>query len=278
MNKKYIIFIILLSIISLLIFGCSSQKATQGSSTQNQQDQSLEKIKEKGKFIVGLDDTFPPMGFRDKNGEIVGFDIDLAKEVAKRMGVEVEFKPIDWAGKVLSLNSGDIDVIWNGLTVTPERKKQILFSKSYIISDQSIIVAADSDINSKSDFKGKIIAAQAGSSSYDLVTADQEIMAMIKGGQVKQYSKYTEALMDLSAGRIDAVIIDEAVGRYYMSQKPEEYKMLKDNFGSQEYSIGFRMQDQAFKNEIDKILAEMIEDGTAAKISEKWFGKDIIAK
>ena len=284
MRKKLTIFTILLLMALLLAFGCSSKessvggKNSEGQVTEAQGDDSLEKIKEKGKFVVGLDDGFPPMGFRDEDGNIVGFEIDLAKEAAKRMGVEVEFKPIDWAGKVLSLNSGEIDVIWNGLTVTPEREKEILFSKPYIDNNQVIIVAEDSAIENKADLKEKVVASQAGSSSYDIVTADAEVMDRIKGGEVKQYGQYTQALMDLSAGRVDAVVIDETVGRYYMTQKPGEYRMLEDNFGTEEYSIGFKMEDKAFKDEIDRILAEIIEDGTAVKISKEWFGEDILAR
>lgn len=273
MKKKLTLLTIVLLIVSVFTLGCAGEEATAGEG-----DKSLENIKEKGKFVVGLDDGFPPMGFRDDNGEIVGFDIDLAKEAAKRMGVEVEFKPIDWAGKVLSLNSGEIDVIWNGLTVTPEREKEILFSKPYVLSDQVIIVADDSDIKTKADLEGKVVAAQSGSSSYDIVTADEEIMNMIKGKEVKQYGQYTQALMDLSADRVEAVVIDETVGRHYISQKPGEYRILEDNFGTEEYSIGFRKEDKAFRDEIDRILTEMIEDGKAVKISQDWFGEDILAR
>lgn len=284
MKKKLTIFTILLLAVSLLVFGCNSKESSSGGKTsegevaETQGDDSLAKIKERGKFVVGLDDGFPPMGFRDEDGNIVGFDIDLAKEAAKKMGVEVEFKPIDWAGKVLSLNSGEIDVIWNGLTVTPEREKEILFSKPYVYSDQVIIVAEDSAIENKTDLKGKVVAAQEGSSSYDIVTADTEVMDMIKGREVKQYGQYTQALMDLSASRVDAVVIDETVGRHYLTQKPGEYRILEDNFGTEKYSIGFRMEDKTFRDEIDRVLAEMIKDGTAVEISKKWFGEDIFAR
>ena len=128
-------------------------------------DQSLEKIKAAGKYIDGLDDSYPPMGYRDEKNEIVGFDIDLAREVASRLGVEVEFQPIDWDSKELELNSGKIDCIWNGMTITDERMENMFFAKPYIANQQIIIVPAASGITSVAQLEGKVIGLQKGSSS-----------------------------------------------------------------------------------------------------------------
>ena len=123
-------------------------------------DDSLSFIQDKGTFVLGLDDSFPPMGFRDSDGEIAGFDIDLAAEVCKRMGVELVLQPIDWDSKILDLNSGDIDVIWNGLTITDERKEKISFSKPYLANRQIVIVKAGSGINRKADLAGRKSASR----------------------------------------------------------------------------------------------------------------------
>ena len=176
-------------------------------------DNSLKDIKEKKELIIGLDDNFPPMGFRDKSGEIVGFDIDMAKEVGKRMGVKVTFKPVEWDGIILSLNNKDIDAIWNGLTITDKRKEQIAFSKVYLQNKQIIIVKSKSNISSKSDLKDKTVGLQMGSSSETALAKDSQLTNSLK--EVKKYSNNTEALLDLNADRIDAVIVDEVVGRYY---------------------------------------------------------------
>lgn len=179
------------------------------------EDKSLETIKAKGKFIVGLDDSYPPMGFRDDKNEIVGFDIDLAKEVAKRIGVEVEFQPIDWDSKELELNGGKIDCIWNGMTITPERIANMFFAKPYIANQQIIIVPAASGITEKAQLEGKVVGLQKGSSSLEALTSDPV------GEKVKEIVEYPDnvsAYMDLQAGRIDVFVVDSVVGRYVISQ------------------------------------------------------------
>lgn len=184
-------------------------------STVPADDKSLENIKSKGKFIVGLDDSYPPMGFRDEKNEIVGFDIDLAREVASRMGVEVEFQPIDWDSKELELNSGKIDCIWNGMSITDERIENMFFAKPYIANQQIIIVPASSGITSKAQLEGKIIGLQKGSSSLDALNADP-VSAKVK--EVVEYADNVSAYMDLQAGRIDVFVVDSVVGRYVISQ------------------------------------------------------------
>ena len=178
-------------------------------------DKSLEAIKSKGKFVVGLDDSYPPMGFRNDKNEIVGFDIDLAKEVASRLGVEVEFQPIDWDSKELELNSGKIDCIWNGMTITPERIENMFFAKPYIANQQIIIVPSNSGITTKAQLEGKTIGLQKGSSSLDALNADP-ISKKVK--EVVEYPDNVAAYMDLQAGRIDVFVVDSVVGRYVISQ------------------------------------------------------------
>jgi polar amino acid transport system substrate-binding protein len=239
-------------------------------------EDSLAEIKEKGTMVVGLDDSFPPMGFRDESGEIVGFDIDLAKEAAKRIGVDVEFKAVDWDGVILSLKNGMIDVIWNGLTITPEREESIDFSQPYLENSQSIVVQADSEIETKADLAGKTIGIQLGSSAVSAVESEPEVMATFE--ELRKFSNNTEALMDLQTGRIQAVVLDVIVGRYYMSQRPGQFKVLEDDFGGEQYGVGVRDGADSFREALNSALDEMIADGTAAEISEKWFGEDIVLK
>ena len=240
-------------------------------------DKSLEQIKAKGVFVVGLDDAFPPMGFREKgSNEIVGFDIDLAKKAAEKLGVKVEFKPVAWDGIILSLNKGDIDVIWNGLTITPEREKQIAFSRPYLDNRQIIVVKTASKVQAKADLKGKTVGLQLGSSSENALKADVETSKIVK--DVKKYSDNQLALLDLEAGRVDAVIIDEIVGRYNIAKKPGVYRVLADNCGTELYGVGLRKNDASFTAALDKALDEMKKDGSADAISKKWFGESIIKK
>ncbi len=262
--KKYLCFLfVLLSF--LLVFGCKKSKSTE--------DTSLKDIKDKGFFIVGMDDSFPPMGFKNDFNDIVGFDIDLANEVAKRMGVLAKFKPVDWSGVILSLEKGDIDVIWNGLTITDERRAKIGFSKPYLRNRQVLVVLPNSSITSKNDLSGKIIGLQLGSSSEIALTNSINIYNNLK--EVKKYSDNVEALLDLQLKRVDAVLLDEIVARYYILKKPE-LVVLEDSLGDEEYGVGFRKGDTSFINEVNRILDEIKVDGSGEEISKQWFGVNIL--
>ncbi|MBW5400441.1 amino acid ABC transporter substrate-binding protein, partial [Brachyspira pilosicoli] len=199
------------------IFAISCSKTQTQNTEVSSADNSLQKVKENGKLVLGLDDTLAPMGFRDDNGEIVGFDIDLAREVANRLGVELEAKPIDWSSAILSLKKGDVDVIWNGFAVNESRKQQVNFTKPYLYNRLMIAKYSDrDDINSKEELKGKIVGVQSGSSNYETLVNDP-VSKEIK--EIRQYDSYVNAFLDLEAKRIDAVIVDEIVARYYISKE-----------------------------------------------------------
>ena len=226
------------------------------------------------KLIVGLDDNFPPMGFRDEKNELVGFDIDMAKEVAKRANIEVQFKPIDWNAKEAELLGKRVDALWNGLTILEERKEKILFSDPYMVNKQIIIVKAGSPIKAKADMAGKIVGAQEGSSAVTAMEKDKGLSSSFK--ETKLFGDNIAALMDVETGRLDAVVVDEVVGRYLVNKKPESYVVLAEDFGTEEYGVGFRKDDEATRNKVNDVLTEMKKDGKAAEIAQKWFGADVI--
>jgi len=264
-------------IIKLLCLLTATVFLASGCGTKKSDDKSLEQIKAKGFFIVGLDDQFPPMGFRGQdNNEIVGFDIDLAKEVAKKLGVKVEFKPVAWDGIISSLNKGDIDVVWNGMTITEERKKNIDFSKAYLNNRQIVMVTDDSAITTLDMIKGKIVGLQLGSSSEAALNGKPDIANNLK--ELKKYENNTLALMDLASKRIDAVVVDEIVGRWSMAKKPGVYKVLKEDLGPELFGVGIRKSDVTFREAFDKALDAVKSDGTGAAVSKKWFGEDILIK
>ena len=190
--------------------------------------------------------------------------------------MEVTFKPIDWSAKEAELNGKRIDVLWNGLTITEERKANILFTKPYLENRQIIVVPENSPIKVKVDLNGKVIGVQDGSSAVDAVNKDAETAKSLK--EMKKFSDNVTALMDLSAGRLDAIVVDEIVGRYYVAKKPGEYRVLEENFGTEDFGVGTRKDDTELMGKIDKALADMKAAGTAAEISNKWFGKDILKK
>ncbi len=228
------------------------------------------------KMVIGLDDNFAPMGYRDANNEIIGMDIDLAREACKRAGMEVEFKPIDWGAKEAELKSKRIDAIWNCFTVNPDREKVYGLSKPYINNSQLIVVPKGSDIKTKADLKGKIVAVQDDSTGSYLLEqpSNKDLTASLK--EVRKYPDFAAVYMELDNKRVDAAIVDAVLARgYYDKKKPDTYEILPESMGDEVVAIAFRKDDQDFKERIDKAMDEMKKDGTCKKISEKWMGADI---
>lgn len=226
------------------------------------------------KVVIGLDDNFPPMGFRNEKNELVGFDIDMAREAAKRMGVQVEFKPIDWNAKEAELIGKRVDALWNGLTITEKRKQNIAFTSPYMQNHQIIIVKRGSPIGNKTGLVGRIVGAQDGSSAVDAIEADAKVSKSLK--QLKKYGDNVTVLLDLDAGRLDAAVLDEVVGRYYVAKKPFAYVVLEEDFGTEDYGVGLRKEDTALQEKLSAALESMKKDGKAGQIAKTWFGKDII--
>lgn len=274
MKKIFAAFLAAASMATLFA-GCQTQDGDGMENTDTAvagEDNSLNSIKEKGKFILGLDDSFPPMGFRDENNEIVGFDIDLAKEVTSRMGVELVVQPISWDSKEMELNSGNIDCIWNGMSINDDRKEAMNLSEAYLRNDMVFVVLDSSAYNSQADLAGKKVAVQNGSSAQEILEGSE-----FKGqaGEIIGYDDNVTAFMDLDANGVDAVFLDSVVANYFITSKNKPYRILSDVLYEEEYAIGFRKNDQALRDEVQKILSEMKADGKIDEISTKWFGSDI---
>ena len=241
-------------------------------SKTNEKGDSLERIYDKGSLILGLDDSFPPMGFRNENNEIVGFDIDVAKEVSERLGVELILQPISWAAKEQELNSYNIDCIWNGMSVNEERKKSMCLSLPYLENNMSFVVKSDSNINKLNDLKGKVIGVQSGSTAEEILN-ESEIYSEVK--DIITYTENITAFMDMEINQIDCVFLDNVVANYYITSNNKQYRILQDGLQDEEYAIGFRKQDESLCNKVNEILIDIKKDGTLGEISKKWFGKDI---
>lgn len=269
MVKKFFLLAILL--VTMVLTGCGG-----GADNKPAADKPAETPEAK-KIVVGLDDEYPPMGFKDENNQIIGFDVDLAKEAAKRLGTEVEFKAIDWNSKEAELKSGRIDVLWNGLDITEERKQNMLFSDPYMDNRQIVFVrkGEDQGIAAESDLAGKSIGTQAGSTAENYITGNSALKDSFK--DFKTYGDYISAFMDLENGRLDAVICDEIVGRYYISKHPEKLDGLDVTVGPvSEFGIAFAKENTELRDKVQKAFDEIVADGTAKKISEQWFEKDLI--
>ena len=253
--------------------GTSESSTAASSVATSSTDTSWEKVKEKGEFVLGLDESFPPMGFRDDNNEIVGYDIDLAKEVASRLGVNLKLQPINWNSKDLELNTGNIDCIWNGFTIKEDRKVNILFSDPYMKNQQVLVVMADSAYNTQADLAGKTVALQATSSASDALNSKADFKASLK--EVIELPDNTKCLMELQTKNVEAVAMDEIVARYFVQMKGDKYRILDEGLAAEEYGIGFRKADIQLMTKVNDTLKDMAKDGKIAEISNKWFGKDI---
>lgn len=247
--------------------------ATEADETDDEAVVADENSELKDKYIMGLDDTFAPMGFRDESGEIVGFDIDLSQAIAEEIGFELEYQPIDWTMKESELNGGKIDFIWNGYSITEARQKEVQFSTPYLENRQIIVVMADSDIETKEDMAGKIVTVQGLSSAIDAMNKEPDVVESF--GEIVEYPSNNECFTDLEAGRADVMVVDEVLARYYMNQQGEEkYRVLKDDFGEEEFGIGMRKEDTALVAAINEALEKVKEDGTFDEIYGTWFSEN----
>ena len=273
MKKFLAVMLVSVLAVSLILSGCGSTPSTTTptSTPASGADDSLQKIKDKGTIVVGLDVAFPPMGFQDENNEIVGFDVDMAKAVGEILGVKVELRPIDWKSKELELKSGKVDLLWNGYTITDERKKEVLFSNPYLKNKQIIIVKNDSSIKAKADIVSGKVGLQTGSTAEDAIQADA-IFDQIKDN-LMMYDDNNTAMMDLEAGRVSSVVVDEVVGKYYLSQNTGKYRILDEDFGDEEYGVGFRLEDKALRDAVQEAIDTLKTNGKGAEISTKWFGQ-----
>lgn len=258
-----------LAIVSVLLItaiAASGQK-------ESGEDLSLQNIIDKGTFVLGLDDSFPPMGFRDENGEIVGFDIDVAREVAARLGVELVPQPIDWNAKEQELATGNIDCIWNGFTVTPEREAVMSFSEPYVKNAQVVVVRSDSPVNTLSDLAGGAVGVQAGSSAQIAIDDTEGFRESLD--EVVEFKENLTALMDLEIGGVDAVVMDLLVANDNINRSGKDFRILDETLTEEEYAIGFRKNDIALRDAVNAQLEAMAADGSLAEIAVKWFGADI---
>lgn len=241
--------------------------------SQTATDDSLQKVLDSGVLKMGLDDSFPPMGFRQEDNTIVGFDIDVATEVAKRMGVKLEPVVVNWKANIMELDAGNVDCLWNGFSIDKDREEKTNLSIPYMNNRMIFVVLEKSNYDSLASLEGKKIGIQNGSTAQKLISTSE------LNGKITQmdFEDNVTAFMDLEAGTIDALFVDEVVADYIISQKPEgTLRKLPDGLSEEQYAIGFRKEaSDSLKNKVEETLLEMKADGKLAEISTKWFGKDV---
>ena len=220
-------------------------------------------------FKHGFDLDYPPYSYRDDEGNVGGFDVEMAQAVCKYLGWEYEAVPFNWDAKDAELNAGSCDCIWSGFTVNG-REDDYTWSKAYSDNTQMIMVKEDSGIEKLSDLAGKVVGVQTATSAYDLLN-DEEGQAELSGSfaSLEVFETYTIAFNDLKAGAIDAIAIDVTSGNYLMSGE-EGYKFLDEALGSEQYAIGFRKGDEELCKKVEEALDALVADGTYDEIGKKY--------
>lgn len=279
--KKRFVSAALAAVMALSMTACGSSNSaaeTTAADKEAAESQAEETTAEEAKttdggtLIVGFDQDFPPMGFVGDDGEYTGFDLELAQEVAKRLGLEYKAQPIAWDSKDMELESGNIDCIWNGFTMTG-REDDYTWTEPYMANQQVFVVANDSDINSQADLAGKIVEVQADSSAEAALKEAPELTATFK--ELLTTADYNTAFMDLEQGAVDAIAMDVIVAGYQIQQRNADFKILDDSLSEEEYGVGFKKGNTELRDKVQSTLEEMAEDGTLQEVSEKWFSKDV---
>ncbi len=279
--KKRFVSAALAAVMALSMTACGSSNSaaettvadTEAAESQAEETTAEEaKTTDGGTLIVGFDQDFPPMGFVGDDGEYTGFDLELAQEVAKRLGLEYKAQPIAWDSKDMELESGNIDCIWNGFTMTG-REDDYTWTEPYMANQQVFVVANDSDINSQADLAGKIVEVQADSSAEAALKEAPELTATFK--ELLTTADYNTAFMDLEQGAVDAIAMDVIVAGYQIQQRNADFKILDDSLSEEEYGVGFKKGNTELRDKVQSTLEEMAEDGTLQEVSEKWFSKDV---
>ena len=292
MKKRAVSVILSAAMVSAVLAGCGSKSAkTQpaadttaesvdsgdetaedSENTENANAETTDVSKTEGTFTVGFDQDFPPMGFVGDDGEFTGFDLEMAAEVAKRLNLAIAYQPIAWDAKDMELDAGTIDCIWNGFTMNG-REDDYEWSKPYMKNNQVFVVRGDSDITSEADLAGKNVEVQTDSSAEAALNDNSELTATFAA--LTPVADYNTAFMDLESGAVDAIAMDDVVASYQITSRKADFKVLDDVIAAEEYGIGFKKGNTELRDKVQATLEEMAADGTAAKISEKWFGKDI---
>lgn len=264
--KRYLAVLLSVVLAVGVMTGCSTKKAGENAS-------KTEGTSEKTQLIVGFDAEYPPYGYMDADGNYVGFDLDLAQEVCDRNGWDLVKQPIDWDAKDMELNSGSIDCIWNGFTMTG-REDKYTWSDPYVDNSIVFVVLGDSDINSKEDLAGKVVVTQADSSALTALTNeednDENLALAASFASLEQVADYNTAFMNLESGMVDAIAVDIGVAQYQLNSRGDLFRKLDEPLSTEQYAIGFKLGNEELRDKVQATLYEMVDDGTFAKIAENY--------
>ncbi len=253
--------IVLLVLTMFLLTGCGQDKAEDG----------LSRVENAGTISFAMSGGYPPFNFYNESNELVGFDVDVAREVASRLGVT--FKPVttEWSGIIEGLRSGVYDGILGSMAVTPERQKVVDFSVPYYYSGAQVLVHEDSSYESAQEMQGKTIGLVTG-------TTFEEDAKKLGAGEIRLYKDDTQTLMELGNSVVDGVITDRVVGVNAMNSGKFSVRLLGSPLRGEAIAVAFRKEDQTLRTAVDKTLTAMHDDGTLSRFSRKWLNVDVTVK
>ncbi|EEU30013.1 ABC transporter, substrate-binding protein, family 3 [Limosilactobacillus coleohominis 101-4-CHN] len=256
----------------MMLSGCESV-----TKRANHQD-TWSRIERRHKVIIGVDDSFVPMGFRQKNGKLVGYDVDLARAVFKQYGIKADFQTIDWSMKETELKNGTIDLLWNGYSVTPQRQKKVAFSRVYLLNKQILVTKKSDHINNFQEMTGKTLGVQNGSTGMTMLDEYPRLLKdRIKDHKPVLYDTFPNAFIDLNANRIQGILMDEVYADYYIQHQPDRNAYAtysSSKMPADKFAVGMRKGDRTLRQKVNQGLGRLQKNGELRKINEKWFGKD----
>ncbi|MCI8704103.1 MAG: amino acid ABC transporter substrate-binding protein [Anaerotignum sp.] len=258
--KKYLALFLTMAMSVTMLAGCGGGEQPAQDNVETPADSA-----ERTTFTIGFDAEYPPYGYRTDAGDYEGFDIDLAQEVCNRRGWELIKQPIDWNTKDMELNSGSIDCIWNGFTMTG-REDSYTFSEPYVDNSIVFVVLADSDIQTAADLAGKVVVTQADSSALSALESEDNAELTASFATLEQIADYNSAFMNLEAGVDDAIAVDIGVAQYQLQSRGDKFRMLEEPLSTEQYAIGFKQGNTELRDQVQETLDEMLADGTFDEI------------
>lgn len=276
--KKLMAVLLMVALCVPVLSGCgkSSTEKSVESSTPAAGTESVSADSEGKTFTLGFDADFPPYGYVDEDGNYVGFDIDLATEVCSRLGYNLVLQPIDWDSKDMELSSGAIDCIWNGFTMSDDRKDDYTWSDAYVDNSQVFVVSKDAGISTFDDLAGKVVAVQADSSALEALNADDHKDLTATFAELMQVPEYNTAFMNLESGAADAIAMDIGVAKYQLESRGDKFVILEEPLVSEQYGIGFKLGNEELRNAVQGALNDMAADGKFMEIAKKWKLEDSV--
>ncbi len=272
MKKRIAIIMIVALTITTLLGACGKKdESTEGKKNASKQTSGEDTSADRDTLIVGFDAEYPPYGYMDEQGEYVGFDLECAQLVCDALGWTLEKKPLNWDSKDMELESGTIDCIWNGFSITPDRKDAYTWSSPYVDNTQVMVVPADAGIKNLDDLAGKNVVVQAASAALEALNGEDCAKLKESFASLTENPDYNTAFMNMESGAADAVAIDIGVANYQLEQREKgKYIILEEPFYTEQYGIGFRVGDQALRDKIEEELIKLVDSGKYEELAVKY--------